>query len=388
MRRALIVILAALAATLPADAYVEAVYPLQNVLNESTVIVEGVVDSHDATKQIAAVKMGRVLKGKNPYPMVKITYGGGQFWHPQALPRHLVKGAPVLMFYNEARQSQMYLNRFFVQLYGDAGAPPEKAWWSMTHIEIRMNRTFNGPVKDLSELTGKILAGRAKSPAPSARIPAIDQANVKELPAHGEPLDEAKLPLAFRKFDPNAKQDASAKAVNAEGFVQRWLVLGPIPLGGAEADPNAALGKEWVPGQKGLKPAQHDKATVAGTEYRWEVGNSTDFVLDLGAAENSICVAVSYVTSEADVAEATLLTGSDDGAIWWLNGLEVQRVLAGRACEKDQDRSPKPVSLKKGVNVLMTGVINGGGPTGACARFVDKEGAPLLQLKTGAEAPK
>jgi hypothetical protein len=45
-------------AALPAGAYVEAVYPLQQVIAESSVIVEGVVEKHDPEKQIAFIKTG------------------------------------------------------------------------------------------------------------------------------------------------------------------------------------------------------------------------------------------------------------------------------------------------------------------------------------------
>lgn len=381
---------AALSAALSvrADAYVEALYPLQQVLAESFVIAEGTVESHDPVKKIASVKVAKSIKGKCTYEVIRITYGGGQFWHPEAVPRHFVKGAPALIFYNEGRQAEMYLNRFFIQLYGDAGAPPEKAWWSMTHIEIRMNRTFNGPVAELSDLVQKVLSGKATPPAPSAKIPPIDRPHVAALPAHGEAVDESKLPLPFRKHDPNAKAEAALVPVNPEGFIQRWLVLGPVPLGDQAGDANAVFNKEWIPGQKSLKPVQHGKATVAGAGYRWEVGDSSDFFVDLGSAENSMNFLVSYVVSDADVPGAALLTGSDDAAVWWLNGEEVQRFLQGRGCAKDQDRTAKPLALKKGLNMLVCAVINGGGPTGACARFVDKSGRPLLKLKAGAEPPK
>jgi hypothetical protein len=374
-------------AALPAPAYVEAIMPLQQVLTESTVIVEGTVESHDPQKKIATIRTGKSLKGKCTYDVIRITYGGGQFWHPEALPKHLVKGAPAVMFYNDARQSQCYLNRFFFQLYGDPNTPPDKAWWSMTHIEIRMNRTFNGTAPALSEIVTNVLAGKAQPPAPVAKIPPMDLAHVKALPAHGEPLDEAKLPIPFRKYDPNAKAEAAPVPVNAEGFLQRWLVLGAIPLGAAASDHNAALNKDWIPNQKTVKPVQHEKAGAAGQEFRWEVRDTADFILDFGIAENSVTLAVTYIVSDADVADAALLTGSDDSAAWWLNGVEVQRYVGGRPAAKDQDRTAKPVALQKGVNMLVTAVINGGGPTQCCARFVDKAGQPI-KVRSGAEAPK
>jgi hypothetical protein len=371
----------------PSPAYVEAIMPLAQVLNESTVIVEGTVEMHDATKKIATIRTGKSLKGKCTYDLIRITYGGGQFWHPEAIPKHLVKGAPAVMFYNDARQSQCYLNRFFFQLYGDPNAPPDKAWWSMTHIEIRMNRTYNGTAPALSELVTKVLAGKEKPPAPVAKIPPMELHHVKSLPAHGEPLDESKLPIPFRTYDPNAKADAAPVAADGEGFLQRWITLGPIPVGNLAGDHNAALNKDWIPNQKTVKPTQHEKVTVAGQELRWEVGTSSEWVLDFGSTENSVTIAVAYVVSDADVADAALLTGSDDSAAWWLNGQEVQRFVGGRANGKDQERTAKPVALKKGVNMLVTAVINGAGPTQCCARFVDKAGQPL-KVKSGAEAPK
>jgi hypothetical protein len=374
------------AAAVPAPAYVEAIYPLQQVLAEATVIVEGTVESHDAQKKIAVIKTGKALKGQNPYEKIKITYAGGQFWHPEGIPKHFVPGAPALIFYNDARQSEVYLNRFFFQIYGDAGAPPDKAWWSMTHIEIRMNRTFNGSVRELTDLVRNVLAGKEKPPAPVAKIPPIELTHVKALPAHGEASDDAKIPLPFRKYDPNAKAEAAPVAVDGEGFLQRWIVLGPIPVGELAGNHQAALNKEWIPNQKSVRPVQHDKATVAGQELRWEVGTSNEWVLDLGAAENSLTLAMAYVVSDADV-EATLKTGSDDSAAWWLNGQEVQRFVGGRPAAKDQEATAQPVALKKGVNVLVAAVINGGGPTQCCARFVGKDGQPL-KLRSGAEPPK
>jgi hypothetical protein len=83
-----------------------------------------------------------------------------------------------------------------------------------------------------------------------------------------------------------------------------------------------------------------------------------------------------------------MLTGSDDGAVWWLNGEEVQRFVGGRGVAKDQDKTAKPVKLKKGLNTLVAIVVNGGGPTGACARFVNKAGQPVVKMTSAAEPPK
>ena len=73
--------------------------------------------------------------------------------------------------------------------------------------------------------------------------------------------------------------------------------------------------------------------------------------------------------------------------MWRLNGKEVIRVYEGRAIDKDQDKS-KPLTLKKGVNVLSFAVINGDGPAGAAARFLDKSGNPVKNLTISLTPPE
>jgi hypothetical protein len=183
----------------PAGRYIEALYTLQQFLNESEVVAEGVIEKTDQANKTSIVRVTRALKGRCAYTHVRMNIGGGQEWHPGVVMRHLVEGAPVLVFYNAARQGEVYVNRFFCQLYGDAAAPPEKAWWNFTHIEIKCNRTFNGPVEELAKLLGEILSGKVKAPAADLKIPPISKEAVAALPAPGEPVDPAKLPAAFRR---------------------------------------------------------------------------------------------------------------------------------------------------------------------------------------------
>ena len=101
----------------------------------------------------------------------------------------------------------------------------------------------------------------------------------------------------------------------------------------------------------------------------------------------SLFLGVAYVIADKDIAGVTLAIGSDDSSVWRLNGKEVIRVFAGRGVEKDQDRSENPVTLKAGVNVLSFAVINGGGPTGAAARFLDKSDNPITNIKISLTPP-
>jgi hypothetical protein len=389
MRRALFgLVVAALAAPAAAHAYIEALYPLQQFMNESQVIAEGVLESADPKTKTAQVKILRSLKGKCAYPVLRLNIGAGQEWHPDAVFRHLVPGAPALFFFDGGGRAELYVNRFFMQLYAD-GQPPEKAWWTFTHIEIRCNRTYVGPADEFIKLVGDILAGKVKPPAPDPKIPPISRQDVAALPVWGQPVKPEELPASFRKRDPNAPPPAGPVPVNAEGFVSRWLVLGPIPLGpGAsnhsEEGQKGFFAQPWMPNPKEARPKPLQNATVAGQEMKWDVSDIGDYFVDFGAPENSMHIVLSYVVADQDLSELTLATGSDDSAVWWLNGEEVIRVYSGRAVGKDQDRS-RPVSLRKGANVLMGAVINGGGPTAACARFLAKDGKPVTALKAAAQ---
>ncbi len=85
-------------------------------------------------------------------------------------------------------------------------------------------------------------------------------------------------------------------------------------------------------------------------------------VVDLGAmfpvSDNKVAYAIGTVRS--DKAETmTALFGSDDGAKVWVNGVLVHRVKASRAMVPDEDKFT--VHLKKGENVFLVKVENGGG---------------------------
>src|SRR5262245_6917565 len=70
--------------------------------------------------------------------------------------------------------------------------------------------------------------------------------------------------------------------VNDEGFIQKWLVLAPIPLGdnvsGAEG-----LDKEQLKGEAKLKPKAGEKVKVGDKDLVWKEHTCTDHLLDFNA---------------------------------------------------------------------------------------------------------
>ena len=162
-----------------------------------------------------------------------------------------------------------------------------------------------------------------------------------------------------------------------EGFIRNWLVMEPIQLDEKAASHDEDnqkdfFNKEFFPGQKKATPKEGDKSKVDNKDLAWKAVSVEDFKVDFAEQENTLNLAVAYIVCENDMPDVKLKIGSDDSSIWLLNGKEVVRVFEGRGVEKDQNTSGA-VRLMKGTNVLLAEVINGGGPTGMCARFVDKD---------------
>ncbi len=194
-------------------------------------------------------------------------------------------------------------------------------------------------------------------------------------------------------------QEKGAKP-DDEGFIRNWLVLEPIPLGDTagtheEETQKPMFGKQFFEGQKDGMPTDGTKVKVEDKIYVWHAHSATDYYVDFEktAAEagkeagNALFLGVAYVMAPEQMDGVKLAIGSDDSSVWTVNGNEVVRVYAGRGVDKDQDTS-EAMTLKKGVNVVRFAVINGEGPTGACARFLDKSGNAVTGITIMSAPPK
>jgi hypothetical protein len=369
---------------LDAAAYIERLYPLKDVIRESAVIAEGVVEKFDARRKTCAVRITGSLKGKCGYEQIRINLGAGQDWHPAAIQKHLVPQTPVLVFYSADHKGIAYVNHFFFQIYGNAHEPPERAWWTLTHIEVFMNRTFDGAAPELIRVVKETLAGKP-APAANPRKKKLNRAMIDALPAPGP---DGKVGPGFESVVPASQLEKQKYLPDEEGFLNAWLLLGPIPLApedlATEEAQNAALGR-FPPGAENPAPGQ--RLRIGERVRAWQPVESHDYFADLSGfaaqsgrpAENSLFLGTTYVFARREIEGVRLAIGSDDSSRWWLNGKEVISVVTGRGVEKDQNTS-EPLTLKKGLNVLRFSVLNGGGPAGGCARFLQKNGKPLTDL--------
>jgi hypothetical protein len=170
--------------------------------------------------------------------------------------------------------------------------------------------------------------------------------------------------------------------LNVDGFVQKWLILAPFPLGTTESGAGG-LEREVVKDEAKLKPKAKDTIKVDNKEYTWKEHTHKEFLLDfnmfLGSEhKESIGYAVVYLHAPAEM-KVKMKTGSDDQCKVWLNGAEAVKVERERIPVKDDDSTD--VTLKKGVNVVVVKVVNVTVGWGFCMRFVEKDGKAVTNLE-------
>jgi hypothetical protein len=188
---------------------------------------------------------------------------------------------------------------------------------------------------------------------------------------------------------------SAEKAPSAGAFIQHWLILEPIPVNGQLTDSavRAAVKKEYFPNQFTVVPHHGDKVTVGSTELTWHAVDTNDYNVNLyyfayglgKPTSNVLFWAVTIVNCPQETPGVRLAIGSNAASVWWVNGQEVIGIYGDRQTVID-DGVSKRLTLKKGPNVVRCAIINGGGATDFCARFLDGEDRPLkgFTLSVGA----
>jgi len=186
---------------------------------------------------------------------------------------------------------------------------------------------------------------------------------------------------------------ATPKAPDAEGFLQRWLVLEPIVkpnrsnTGFTGTYVRQALMAPYFPDQFGPVPRNGQTETVAGTPLAWRAVDTNlfdvklfDFAQDLGKPTYGVIFwAVTVVNSPREMAGVRLAVGSNSASMWWVNGREAAGLFGDRRMVMDDVVSP-PLTLHKGPNIVRGAVINGPGLSDFCVRFVDAGGQPVRDI--------
>jgi hypothetical protein len=191
---------------------------------------------------------------------------------------------------------------------------------------------------------------------------------------------------------------SSPKTPDADGFLQRWLLLEPINK------PNRSntvftdsyiwrnLDTAYYPNQFTMVPHDGDKVTVGGKELTWHALDATHFNVKLfrfayGLDKQIYGVlfwAVTIVNSPREMKNVRLAVGSNSASMWWLNGKEAVILSGDRRMVMD-DCVSKRLTLNKGMNVIRGAVINGPGMSDFCVRFIDENGNPIKDLTLNLE---
>jgi hypothetical protein len=180
------------------------------------------------------------------------------------------------------------------------------------------------------------------------------------------------------------------KAPGPDGFLQRWLVLDPISHNGlGDSAVRAAVTREYFPDQLTVVPRDGDKVTIGNAEHIWRAVDTKNYNVNLyhlayanqKPTSNVLFWAVTTVNSPEEMSGVRLAIGSNAASVWWLNGEEVVAIYGERQTTID-DGVSKRLTLKKGANVLRAAVINAGGATDFCARFLDANEKPIMNLTT------
>jgi hypothetical protein len=184
------------------------------------------------------------------------------------------------------------------------------------------------------------------------------------------------------------KPATPTKVPNADGFIQRWLVLEPIAATGLTDNAVQALvKKDLFPNQFTVVPQDGDKASVGGNELMWHAVDTVNYNVNLfhfarahGKKTSDVLFwAVTVINSPREMNDVRLAIGSNAASVWWVNGQEVIGIYGDRQAVID-DGVSKRLTLNKGPNIVRAAIVNGGGATDFCARLLGADDKPIKEV--------
>jgi hypothetical protein len=178
----------------------------------------------------------------------------------------------------------------------------------------------------------------------------------------------------------------AAKHPDAAGFLQRWLILEPVRVAGqlTESAVQALVKTDDFAHQSTAVPHDGDLVTIGDASLAWHGVDTIAYNVNLfhfayalnKPTSNVLFWAVTVVNAPLDIPNVRLAIGSNAASVWWLDGQEVIGIYNDRQTVVD-DGVSKRLTLKKGPNVVRAAIVNAGGATDFCARFLDENGGAV-----------
>jgi hypothetical protein len=185
-----------------------------------------------------------------------------------------------------------------------------------------------------------------------------------------------------------ARPTSPPKPTDAAGFIRRWLLLEPIrvPSQLTESAIRTAVEKDFPVPSTPL-PHDGDTVTIGDSEFAWHAIDTVNYNVNLyhfayalnKPTTNVLFWAVTVVSSPHEMKGVRLAVGSNAASVWWVNGREATALYNDRQTVID-DGVSKRLTLNEGANVIRAAIVNGGGATDFCARFLDENDRPIKTL--------
>ena len=161
----------------PSHGFIEREFTIREVLDACTNIVFGEVQVANAGKWQAIITVKEDVKGKSNLKEIKMNFATGQYKQntsPQIMSRLLKEGMPIIVFYREQYgiDSMCFIDNTWFQMRSyqrrrsEFNSNSGSSWWSFTHIDPMMKRTFDGTTKDFQKVVRDMLAGKMWVTAP------------------------------------------------------------------------------------------------------------------------------------------------------------------------------------------------------------------------------
>ena len=155
-------------------AFIEREYTIREVLEACTNIVFGEVKSVDKGRLRGVVTVQKDVKGKSELKEIKMNFATGHYKRgtsPEKMVRLLKPGMPIIVFYREhyGIDSMCFIDNTWFQMRAYRGGY-SGSWWTFTHIDPMMSRTFDGKTKAFQKIVVDMLAGKMWVAAPKDAI--------------------------------------------------------------------------------------------------------------------------------------------------------------------------------------------------------------------------
>ena len=186
-----------------------------------------------------------------------------------------------------------------------------------------------------------------------------------------------------------AQPKSATQPVDARGFIHRWLVLEPVPVTGrlTQTAVEEALKTASLPGSTDTLPRDGEAIELASNTVTWHALDTINYNLNLyhfaralsKPTSNVVFWVTTTVDSPREMSGVRLAIGSNAASRWWLNGDLVVALNDDRQTVID-DGVSRRLPLHRGRNVIRAAIVNGGGATDFCARFLDENDRPITGL--------